>query len=245
MRRVGKVSPNDQSLLRMGTAAAVALALGLVLTGAAMAADLYPGEQRPHAGSPYDDPRYAELYGPEKEYDRGGRERSYRRYESRPRHNDYEDPETYRDKQYTPSPKRGYAYKQNHADEKGYDTYKNGYAAKKDYGAHDRRYDDHRGYANGNDWRKDYGVRENYGLGEHCVPRRQVLRQLRRQGWYNFTDLKLRGRKATVRADNESGDQYHLVIQRCSGEVLWADRIERRHRRHSGWRSAYGAPGYR
>ena len=218
MRRAGNALPNDLSLLRKGTVGVVALALGLALAGAASAADLYPKEPRPHAGSPYDDPRYAELYGPQDDDKRDYRR--YRRHEPRAKYHDprktyddYDDTEYDRDRDYPRSHKRDHAYNDGYAD--------------RDPWRDRRSYVDHKRY------------RKDYGLGAHCIPRRLVLRQLRHQGWYNFTDLELRGQKATVRADNRDGGHYHLVIQRCSGEVLWADRIDRRHR-HSGWRSAYG-----
>ncbi|MGI9409533.1 MAG: hypothetical protein ACR2OV_05640 [Hyphomicrobiaceae bacterium] len=226
MGRAGKASQMDQSLLRKGAAGVVALALGLTLAGAASAADLYPNNHRPQAGSPYDDPRYAELYGSKDDYDDKRRYRKQRRYEPRSKHNGYDDTESYRDKDYARPRERDHAYNNGYAD-RGYRDDRRGYR------------DDRRGY----DGRKHY--RKDYGLGEHCIPRGQVLRRLRHQGWYNFTDLELRGQKATVRADNRDGGHYHLVIQRCSGEVLWADRIDRRYRRSGGWRSAYGPSGYR
>ena len=233
MRRAGKAS-QDQSLLRRGTVGVIALAFAFSLTGAASAADLYPNNHRPQAGSPYDDPRYAELYGSQDDYDSKRAYPKRHRYDPRTKDDGYDDTESYRDKNYARSREREHAYNNGYADPDDRDD-------RRDYNGreYDRRDYDGRKYG-----RKDYDSRRtDYGIGEHCVPRGLVLRRLRRQGWYKFTDLELRGAKATVRAYNRDGGRYHLVIQRCSGEVLWADRIRHRHR-DSGWRSAYGAPGY-
>ncbi|MGI9524954.1 MAG: hypothetical protein ACR2PG_25280 [Hyphomicrobiaceae bacterium] len=64
-----------------------------------------------------------------------------------------------------------------------------------------------------------------YSLEAHCVPRRHVIQSLKSDGWYNFHGLRLRGRRAVVRASHDGG-RYRLVIDRCYGHVIRAARIK-------------------
>ena len=219
--------------MMMHCAAAVTMTVvaGTSVATSSIAADLYNDgyKPRPQAGSPYDDPRYAELYGPDKRY---------------PSHR-YEVPEGVPDRR---------AYDRRNGDIY-YDRYGNkvdrpyGYDGPRDQHRYDR-YEDRRDYSGRRryaPWGDRYSERQwhrrwrsGYLFSENCVPRRLVLRRLRHDGWYNFHDLRLRGPRATVGADNENGGSYRLVIDRCSGSVVKARRLDYRHTGYSGRYNGHG-----
>lgn len=130
----------------------------------ARAADLEYGP-RDRYSSPYDDPRYRDLYGDSRRYTERYRyeERSYR-----PPYNGYRDDDL---------PERRYA--------------------------------------------------EDYRYGTACLPRHEVRRRLRDQGWNDFHDIELRTDVALLRARRYSGELYDLKIDRCTGAVVHARPLDR------------------
>lgn len=75
----------------------------------------------------------------------------------------------------------------------------------------------------------------------NCVPRAIVKHRLHEQGWHDFQDIDLRGEVATVIARRPSGRKFELTVDRCSGEIINAQRIESR--QYGPY--AYGGPGPR
>ena len=67
------------------------------------------------------------------------------------------------------------------------------------------------------DWR--------YGAG--CLPRHEIKQRLVDDGWHQFRDLEVRGRFARVDARRSNGDLFALKVDRCSGDVVKADLVER------------------
>jgi len=62
-----------------------------------------------------------------------------------------------------------------------------------------------------------------------CVPRRIIRRRLRAEGWHDFCDFRPRGPIVLVRARRPSGRPFNLAIDRCSGEIVEARPLRRRH----------------
>lgn len=129
----------------------------------ALAADLDYGP-RARYSSPYDDPRYRDLYGP----------RTTERY-------------SYEERKYWP-PRNGY-------DDDG------------DFES--RRY------------------AENHRFGTYCLPRHEIRRKLRHEGWDDFHDFDLRPDVALLRARRFHGELYDLKVDRCTGAVVYARPVER------------------
>jgi hypothetical protein len=190
-------------------------------TGISLAADLNAyDDYRPRAGSPYDDPRYADLYGREERQRHVGKVPAPYPHESKKQH----DESIYLDQYGRRIERRGPPER---------DRYAERYEEEREVRRHDRsRYYDERG---GDDGRR-------FRMADHCTPRPLVMRRLLRDGWYSFADIEFRGELAVVSAENEDGGRYRLVIERCSGEVVRAHRIGYR---HTDWRrSRYGGPRY-
>ncbi len=55
-----------------------------------------------------------------------------------------------------------------------------------------------------------------------CVPRYEIRRELRRDGWSDFHDLETRDSFAFVTARRPNGELYRLKIDRCAGEIVRA-----------------------
>lgn len=62
-----------------------------------------------------------------------------------------------------------------------------------------------------------------------CVPRRIVRRRLRAEGWRDFHDFRPEGPIMLVRARRWSGRPFKLAIERCSGQIVEARPLRRRH----------------
>lgn len=60
-----------------------------------------------------------------------------------------------------------------------------------------------------------------------CVARDEIRRRLVDDGWREFRDLELRGDVARIRARRPNGDHYALRIERCTGEIVASELIER------------------
>jgi len=61
-----------------------------------------------------------------------------------------------------------------------------------------------------------------------CVPRREVRRELIRDGWSEFHDLEIRDGFAFMTARRPRGQLYRLQVDRCDGEIVQARRIDDR-----------------
>jgi hypothetical protein len=90
-------------------------------------------------------------------------------------------------------------------------------------------------YGDRYDERDDYPDRRRYSYAEpraplrgHCVPREAIKHRLQAEGWFDFRDPEPRGELATVIARRPSGRQFELTIDRCSGEVVNVQRLDRR-----------------
>ncbi|MDX2159597.1 MAG: hypothetical protein SFW09_24085 [Hyphomicrobiaceae bacterium] len=69
----------------------------------------------------------------------------------------------------------------------------------------------------GDDWR----------YADGCVPRREIKRRLVEDGWSEFHDLDARGTVARIKARRANGDLFTLKVDRCTGDILRADLLER------------------
>jgi hypothetical protein len=59
-----------------------------------------------------------------------------------------------------------------------------------------------------------------------CASHHDIRRDLTEQGWSQFQDVELRGTTALIEARRPNGHFYQLKIDRCSGEILNAERLE-------------------
>ncbi len=55
-----------------------------------------------------------------------------------------------------------------------------------------------------------------------CASPRQIHRRLRRQGWFDFHDLRIRRRALIFKAVRNNGLIYRLKIDKCTGYLLKA-----------------------
>lgn len=84
----------------------------------------------------------------------------------------------------------------------------------------------------------EWGPRPDWRQAEGCLPRREVVRRLTDRGWYGFHDLDLSRPVARVSARRPNGDVFRLRVDRCNGEVLRADLIDRHEPGPYAWRDA-------
>ena len=63
----------------------------------------------------------------------------------------------------------------------------------------------------------------------HCVPREQIKYRLKEQGWHDFRDADLRGEVATLVARRPSGRQFELTLDRCTGDIVNLQRLDKHH----------------
>ncbi len=168
----------------------------------AQAADLDYGPPSGH--SAYEDPRYRDLYG------RAESRTTYERrtYEATPPPSIYIEQEPRR---YVDNGPRSYK-------DDGY----RGDRRSKDYGRYDDD-DDRSGSA------RRYGSAEpNFGPAAGCLPREEIRRRLVSEGWRGFQDVDLHRNVALIRARRGPGDLFELKVDRCSGDVVRAVRVEGR-----------------
>ncbi len=64
-----------------------------------------------------------------------------------------------------------------------------------------------------------------YGNG--CISKDEAKRRLTGEGWRDFHDLELRQNVAKIKARRPNGDLYDLKIDRCTGEIVNAQPLER------------------
>lgn len=66
-----------------------------------------------------------------------------------------------------------------------------------------------------------YGHRQSYGR-DHCIPRHQIRRDLKEQGWHGFHGLQIRHSVVLLKALRPSGRLFDLKVDRCTGHILHA-----------------------
>lgn len=167
----------------------------------AAAADLFDPYDSGYSASPYEDPRYADIY----------------RRPKPPRHHYGEPPFEEPDENpsyFEPEPPYGKRYADPH---------------EKPYAWVDRRR--RRGeYLEPLPRTPDFGdyrPRRTYlPPGPDCLPRQEVRRELIRDGWSDFHDFAAGGRFAFVSARRPNSVLYRLKLDGCAGEIVRADRIE-------------------
>ncbi len=76
-----------------------------------------------------------------------------------------------------------------------------------------------------------------------CAPRREVRRQLIRDGWSDFAEVELRDQVAVVTARRPNGEAYRLKIDRCSGQIVDAKPF-RGYAQAYDWRRRGAHPNY-
>lgn len=82
----------------------------------------------------------------------------------------------------------------------------------------------------------DWGPRPDWRFAEGCLPRREITRRLVDEGWRDFHDLDLSREAARVSARRPNGDLFRLKVDRCNGEVVRADLIDRHDPGPYAWR---------
>jgi hypothetical protein len=73
----------------------------------------------------------------------------------------------------------------------------------------------------------EWGPDDDWRYGTGCLPRREIKRRLIEEGWHDFHDLDIARSVARVKARRPNGDLFVLKVDRCNGDVLRADVIER------------------
>lgn len=68
---------------------------------------------------------------------------------------------------------------------------------------------------------------DDWRFAQGCVPRDEIKRRLIDSGWHDFHDLDVSTRATRVKARRPNGDVFALKVDRCNGEIIRADLIER------------------
>lgn len=214
----------------LGAALAATVTM-LALPGGAGAADIDRPYDSGRYEDPYDDPRYANIYGRRggaqgyRYVDRSGapNEPPVGRYQDGPDVDDGVDDEPgvrvdrYEDE--VPPEDRPRSY--------GGDTGR--YDPPRSYkDDDDARYEPPRRYSDAplpgpRHYREDRDEPFHYRRG--CTPRREIRRALIDDGWFDFRGLLLRGDVALVCARRDNGRLFALRLDRCTGRVLRAEVI--------------------
>ena len=195
--------------MRIATPSAACLGIIAVLVSAgsvvisnavpAAAADLY-GRTYSDA-SPYDDPRYAEIYGDERRRRYADDDNDDTAYEA--------ERERYAGRSY-----RGDDYDRN-------DRHVG-------VGPDDRRlryrYLDH----GRDDELRGHGapLDDRWRAANGCVPRRAIRDRLLSGGWHDFNQVEFEGRFVRFNATDIDGERFALVLNRCSGRIVARDSLE-------------------
>ena len=82
----------------------------------------------------------------------------------------------------------------------------------------------------------EWGPRPDWRSAEGCLPRREITQRLVDEGWRDFHDLDLSREAARVSARRPNGDLFRLKVDRCNGEVVRADLIDRHDPGPYAWR---------
>jgi hypothetical protein len=85
--------------------------------------------------------------------------------------------------------------------------------------------------------------RHSSAPSSNCASHHEIRRDLTEQGWSQFNDVELRGSSALIEARRPNGNLYQLKIDRCSGEILNAQRLGD-HRRPYAWGEREGGRTY-
>lgn len=199
------------SLRMLAAGLVTALPLAMAPATTAVAADLYDPYEPKYSGSPYDDPRYADIYGKPKPY--------HRTYPDEPVEEFYEAPDDVDLEPLYPGPKR--------------------YA---------KPYDEFDDWSDRTRWRKKpdfepYHPKKAYLPPVDCLSHHELHRELIRDGWSDFRDLKIHGKIAFVSARRPNGTLYRLEVDRCAGEVVSAERVDG-HPDSYAWRRREAYPTY-
>lgn len=185
-------------LLAAGLVTALPLAVN---PSTATAADLYDPFESGYSGSPYDDPRYADIYRKPKPYHRP-------HYGEPPVDELYEPPHDYDPEPLYPGPRR-YAKRY---DERSYGRPNRWRGERLEPLPEPPEFD-------------PYAPRKAH-LPPGCLSRHELRRELARDGWSDFHDFSADGKLAFVNARRPNGALYRLEVDRCAGEVVNASRIE-------------------
>lgn len=206
--------------LRM-LAAGLVTALPLALNPfTAKAADLFDPFESRYSGSPYDDPRYANIYRKPKP--------GHRPYYGEPPADElYEAPHDLDAEPPYPGPKR---YARPH-DKRPY-----GWSGK------DRWRGEHLEPLPQAPDLGDYHPRKAH-LAPGCLSHQELHRELIRDGWSDFHDFSVSGKSALVNARRPNGTLYRLEVDRCAGEVESASRIDGSPDSYA-WRRREAYPAY-
>ena len=81
-----------------------------------------------------------------------------------------------------------------------------------------------------------WGPDDDWRYGSGCLPRREIKRRLVEEGWNDFHDLDIHRSTARVKARRPNGDLFTLKVDRCNGEILRADLIDRNGPGPYAWR---------
>lgn len=79
--------------------------------------------------------------------------------------------------------------------------------------------------------------------GAECLPRREIRRALRQDGWGDFEPIELRGDIAILQATRPSGRLFVLKVDRCSGRIVDVRPAEEESGRQA-WRRREPYPTY-
>lgn len=217
--------------------AALAATVALVALTGAEAADFDRSADGGRYADPYDDPRYADIYG-----QRGG-EQGYRyRYVDR---SDRAPPE----ERYQDGPDVDDGAEERYAEDRPeegvrVDRYEEEVAPEdrpRAYGGDPRRTDPPRSYKDddvapaprrysdaplpGPRHYREERYEPPVGYRHGCTPRREIRRALMEDGWFDFSGLELRGDVALIHARRDNGRVFALKLDRCTGRVLRAEVI--------------------
>ena len=193
---------------------AIALTLPLAAASAVCAADLDErgAYSNRYGSSPYDDPRYRDLYGDDEPAPPRAADPRY----SAPRYAAPRTIEPRYDKPRYGEPRYG---------DPGGDDYRPYPPSTKDNGYLPPMQDPPARYSQAPRFDRD----------ANCLPRREVHARLAAGGWSSFHDIDIRGRIAYLKAQRPSGQLFDLEIDRCTGGIIAAHRLEAPERPYA-WR---------
>jgi hypothetical protein len=73
----------------------------------------------------------------------------------------------------------------------------------------------------------EWGPGDDWRYGPGCLPRHEIKERLVAEGWRDFYDLEIARSFARVKARRPNGDLFALKVERCNGQVVRADLLER------------------
>jgi len=72
-----------------------------------------------------------------------------------------------------------------------------------------------------------WGPDRDWRFAEGCLPRHEIRGRLQHDGWHGFHDIEVHRSTARVSARRANGDLFRLKVDRCNGDVLQADMLDR------------------